>query len=45
MTLFVVKVLIIKNIYMERNNKDDYTIIPVSEFIENDESLEGVKGY
>lgn len=28
-----------------RNNKDDYTIIPVSEFIENDESLEGIKGY
>ena len=28
-----------------RNNKDDYTIIPVSEFIENDESLEGIKEY
>ena len=28
-----------------RNNKKDYTVIPVTEFIINDESLEGVKGY
>ena len=28
-----------------RNTKDEYTIIPVSEFIDNDESLEGIKGY
>lgn len=28
-----------------RNNKKDYTIINVNEFIENDESLEGTKGY
>lgn len=28
-----------------RNSKKDYTIIPVQELIENDESLEGVKGY
>lgn len=28
-----------------RNTKDDYTIIDVSEFIENDETLEGVLGY
>ncbi len=28
-----------------RNNKNDYTVIDVNEFIENDESLEGVKGY
>ena len=28
-----------------RNTKTDYTIIDVKEFIENDESLEGVKGY
>ena len=28
-----------------RNNKKDYTIIDVNDFIENDESLEGVKGY
>ena len=28
-----------------RNNKNDYTIIPVSDFINNDESLEGVMGY
>ena len=28
-----------------RNNKNDYTIINVNEFIKNDESLEGVKGY
>ncbi|MBQ7030892.1 MAG: cytidine deaminase [Bacilli bacterium] len=28
-----------------RNNKTDYTVIDVKEFIINDESLEGVKGY
>lgn len=28
-----------------RNTKKDYTIIEVKDFIENDESLEGVKGY
>ncbi len=28
-----------------RNTKDEYTEIPVSNFIINDESLEGVKGY
>lgn len=28
-----------------RNTKKDYTIIDVQEFIENDESLEGIKGY
>ncbi len=28
-----------------RNNKKEYTIIPVSDFIENDESLEGMMGY
>ena len=28
-----------------RNDKKDYTIINVNEFIENDESIEGVKGY
>lgn len=28
-----------------RNNKEKYTIINVKEFIENDESLEGVLGY
>lgn len=28
-----------------RENKDNYTIIDVSEFIEHDESLEGVLGY
>jgi len=28
-----------------RNTKDEYTEIPVINFIENDESLEGVKGY
>lgn len=28
-----------------RDAKDDYTIIDVSEFIENDETLEGVLGY
>lgn len=28
-----------------RNDKKDYTIIDVNSFIENDESLEGVKGY
>lgn len=28
-----------------RDTKNKYTIIPVSEFIENDDSLEGVKGY
>lgn len=28
-----------------RNTKDEYTEIPVSNFIDNDESLEGVKGY
>ena len=28
-----------------RNTKDKYTIIDVSEFIENDETLEGILGY
>ena len=28
-----------------RNNKKDYTVIKVQEFIDNDESLDGVKGY
>lgn len=28
-----------------RNTKSDYTVIDVNEFIEQDESLEGVKGY
>ena len=28
-----------------RNNKKDYTVIKVQEFVDNDESLEGVKGY
>jgi len=28
-----------------RNDKDDYIIIEVEDFIKNDESLEGVKGY
>lgn len=28
-----------------RNDKNDYTIINVSDFITNDESLEGIKGY
>lgn len=28
-----------------RNNKTDYTVINVQDFVENDESLEGVKGY
>lgn len=28
-----------------RNDKNDYTVIPVNDFIVNDESLEGVKGY
>ena len=28
-----------------RNNKKDYTIIDVNDFVINDESLEGVKGY
>lgn len=28
-----------------RNTKRDYTVIDVNEFIINDESLEGVKGY
>ncbi len=28
-----------------RNNKKDYTIINVNDFVINDESLEGVKGY
>lgn len=28
-----------------RNNKKDYTVINVNEFIENDESLEGSMGY
>ena len=28
-----------------RNDKDDYTIINVRDFITNDESLEGIKGY
>lgn len=28
-----------------RDNKTDYQIIPVSDFIENDESIEGMMGY
>ncbi len=28
-----------------RNNKKDYTVIKVQEFIDNDESLDGTKGY
>ncbi len=28
-----------------RNTKDEYTEIPVINFVENDDSLEGVKGY
>ena len=28
-----------------RNTKEDYTIINVNDFIENDESLEGIMGY
>ena len=28
-----------------RDTKKDYTVIPVEEFIKNDESLEGIKGY
>ncbi len=28
-----------------RNNKKEYTTIDVNDFIENDESLEGIKGY
>ncbi len=28
-----------------RNTPDKYTVVPVSEWIENDESLDGVKGY
>ena len=28
-----------------RNDKEDYTVIDVNEFIENDDSLEGVFGY
>lgn len=28
-----------------RNDKNDYTVIPVNDFIVNDESLEGIKGY
>ena len=28
-----------------RNTKDDYTLVNVKDFISNDESLEGVKGY
>ncbi len=28
-----------------RNNKMDYTVIKVEDFIQNDESLEGIKGY
>lgn len=28
-----------------RNNKEDYTVIDVNDFIENDESLEGIRGY
>lgn len=28
-----------------RNDKNDYTIISVKDFITNDESLEGIKGY
>ena len=28
-----------------RNTKDEYTVVPVSDWVENDESLEGVRGY
>lgn len=28
-----------------RNTPDEYTVVPVSEWVENDESLDGVKGY
>lgn len=28
-----------------RDTKDQYTIVDVSEFVENDETLEGVLGY
>ena len=28
-----------------RNTPDKYTVVPVSEWVENDESLDGVKGY
>ena len=34
----------IKRIYI-RNDKDNYTVIDTKEFIDNDESLEGVLGY
>ena len=34
----------IKNIYV-RNTKEDYTVIDVNDFINNDESLEGTLGY
>lgn len=34
----------IKDVYL-RDNKDDYRVIDVSKWIENDESLEGVFGY
>ncbi len=34
----------IKNVVI-RNNKKEYTILNVNDFIENDESLEGIKGY
>ncbi len=34
----------IKDVYL-RDNKDDYRVIDVSEWIKNDESLEGVFGY
>jgi dCMP deaminase len=28
-----------------RNTKDEYTVVPVSDWVENDESLDGVRGY
>lgn len=28
-----------------RNTKDDYTVVEVNDFIENDDSIEGIKGY
>lgn len=34
----------IKNIYI-RNTKDEYIMIDVEDFIKNDETLEGIKGY
>ena len=34
----------IKDIYI-RDSKDEYRYIDVEEFVKNDESLEGMKGY